>query len=61
MLARIKAAPSLINLPQIVAMSGHPGYYRCRLGDFRAGFEIQDGVIVFLRCLHRREIYRFFP
>jgi mRNA interferase RelE/StbE len=42
-------------------MSGHPGYYRYRLGDFRAGFEIHDGVIVFLRCLHRREIYRFFP
>lgn len=61
MILKIEQASSLASLSQIKAMTGHPGYYRLRLGNYRAGFEIQNDTLVFLRCLHRREIYRYFP
>jgi mRNA interferase RelE/StbE len=32
-----------------------------RLGDYRLGFVFEQGAITFVRCLHRREIYRYFP
>jgi mRNA interferase RelE/StbE len=58
---KIEGAGSLQELSQVVAMKGHPGYYRIRLGDYRLGFEVRDDIIILLRCLHRREIYRYFP
>ena len=58
---RIEGARSLQELAQVVAMKGHPGYYRIRVGDYRLGFEVREDVIVLLRCLHRKEIYRYFP
>ena len=61
MLLKVKQATALGDLVQVVAMVGHPGYYRCRLGDYRAGFCIEGDTLVFLRCLHRKEIYRYFP
>ena len=36
-------------------------YYRMRVGDFRIGVSIEGDVVTFVRVLHRREIYRFFP
>lgn len=43
-------------------LSGGSGdYYRLRVGDYRIGLEIEGEIIVFVRCLHRRDIYRYFP
>ena len=48
-------------LTQIKKMSGFSRYYRRRFGDYRVGFSIEEGEIIFYRVLHRREIYRRFP
>ncbi len=40
---------------------GEEHFYRIRLGDYRVGILIQDGTVVFIRCLYRRDIYRYFP
>ena len=42
-------------------LSGQSGYYRIRVGDWRIGLSIEGEVVTFVRCLHRREVYRFFP
>jgi mRNA interferase RelE/StbE len=48
-------------------MQGWSGYYRFRVGDYRVGVKLQEAAdleeneVVFLRCLHRRDIYRKFP
>lgn len=40
----------------------HKGkYYRIRVEDYRIGLSVQDNTITFVRVLHRREIYRYFP
>jgi mRNA-degrading endonuclease RelE of RelBE toxin-antitoxin system len=31
------------------------------MGDYRLGFVFEQGVVTFVRCLQRKEIYRYFP
>jgi len=42
-------------------MKGYKDYYRIRLGNYRIGFKKRDKEIVFMRVLHRKDIYRHFP
>lgn len=57
----ISKAGRLSDLTGVAPMSGHPGYYRPRVGDHRIGFFMNDDVVMITRFLHRREIYRHFP
>lgn len=52
---------SKLVIDQFRKLSGAPGYYRIRVGDYRIGLaEWEDGLEC-VRCLHRRDIYRYFP
>jgi mRNA interferase RelE/StbE len=42
-------------------LTGFKIYYRYRIGDYRVGIAFRNETIIFLRVLHRREIYRNFP
>ncbi len=53
-----EAVTELTNLKQLKAEGR---YYRIRTGDYRIGTTIEDDQITFIRVLHRKEIYRFFP
>jgi mRNA interferase RelE/StbE len=53
-----EAVTELTNLKQLKAEGR---YYRIRSGDYRIGITIEDDQITFVRALHRKEIYRFFP
>ena len=55
---RAETITELTNLKQIKAEGR---YYRIRIGDYRLGLAIENDQITFVRVLHRREIYRFFP
>ena len=35
--------------------------YRLRLGDYRVGIFLVEGVVEFARVVHRRDIYKVFP
>lgn len=37
------------------------GYYRIRVGEYRLGLTLKGKVVTFVRCLDRKEIYRYFP
>lgn len=56
-----KAASSLSEIRNLKKMEGSENYYRVRIGDYRIGVKLQDKTLVFLRCLHRKDIYRYFP
>ncbi|MCC6298467.1 MAG: type II toxin-antitoxin system RelE/ParE family toxin [Anaerolineales bacterium] len=60
-ITEVKAASSLSTIRNVKKMEGSENYYRIRIGDYRIGFRAQDKVLVFLRCLHRKDIYRYFP
>lgn len=42
-------------------LRGFNFYYRIKVGNFRVGFKKSDGEAVFMRVLHRKDIYRYFP
>jgi mRNA interferase RelE/StbE len=57
----VKSVPSLSALKNVKKMEGSEHYYRIRIGEYRIGVKLQNEVLVFLRCLHRKDIYRYFP
>ncbi len=57
----IKAAHELGDVQNLKKMQGHDGYYRVRLGDYRIGIEVAAEKVIFVRFLHRKDIYRNFP
>lgn len=57
----VERASSLKDISQLVKVSGFDGFFRIRVGDYRLGIAVEAGTVEFVRCLHRREIYRSFP
>ena len=41
-------------------MQGYQTFYRLKIGDYRIGLEIVNDELIFVRFLHRKEIYRFY-
>jgi mRNA interferase RelE/StbE len=68
LLARIKAlietvekAGSLREVAALKRLRGGGDSYRVRIGDYRVGLAVDEDVVAFVRVLHRREVYRYFP
>ena len=57
----IEQAKSLLGIPDFRKLKGGGNYYRIRVGEYRVGFVVEGDTIIFVRCLHRKEIYRYFP
>ncbi len=49
---------SIRNLKKLKAQGNH---YRIRIGDYRLGLVIENDTVSFVRCLHRSDVYRYFP
>lgn len=50
--------PDISNLKKI---KGYSGCYRIRIGNYRLGIFIEGNTVAFERCLHRKDIYKYFP
>ncbi len=59
----IKAASALTEIKNLKKLSGGKSKdnYRLRIADYRIGIKLRESKIMFVRILHRKEIYRFFP
>jgi len=57
----VERAGGLMDLPKVKKLQGGDGYYRIRLGDYRVGIVSERDEVIFVRILHRKEIYRYFP
>lgn len=60
-IAAVESAATVQSVPGIKKLKGGSNYFRLRIGDFRIGIVQQGEVLVFVRALNRREIYRYFP
>ena len=60
-ITQVKQAGCLQDVSNIKKLKGESGYYRIRVGDYRLGILVEGDTILFVRFLHRKEIYRFFP
>jgi len=57
----VETANNLNAVNHLVKMSGSGDFYRIRVKNYRIGIALEDDQVVFVCCLHRRDIYRFFP
>jgi mRNA interferase RelE/StbE len=57
----VEAAESLVDLTNVKKLKADGDSYRMRIGDYRVGFTNDEDVITFVRILHRKEMYRYFP
>ena len=60
-IGQVEKAQSLQETPSIKKLKGGRNYYRIRVGEYRIGLVIEGDEISFVRCLDRKEIYRYFP
>jgi len=57
----VEQAESLGDIPNLERIKGWERYYRIRVGDYRVGLAVEAAVVIFVRFLHRKDIYKFFP
>ena len=54
-------ANDLQSVPNLRKLNDPGNYYRIRVGDYRLGIKVEKNEVTFIRCLNRRDIYRYFP
>ena len=57
----VKLAADIRDISSLKKLGGYETFYRIRIGDYRIGVEIVGDTVIFVRCLHRKDIYRYFP
>ena len=58
---QVEAGRTFLQIPNLKRLDARGKYYRIRVGDYRVGFVFEHGAVTFVRCLDRKEIYRYFP
>ena len=58
---QVEQAPTFDTIPGLKKLSGEGRHFRIRVGDYRCGIAVDDDTVTFMRFLHRRDIYRYFP
>jgi mRNA interferase RelE/StbE len=57
----VEAASHLQSVRNLRKLSGGGSFYSIRIGDYRLGIVVSEDEVEFVRCLHRRDVYRYFP
>ena len=58
---QVEQAPNLQEIKNLKKLKISHFYYRIRVGSYRIGLLIENKVFSFVRCLHRRDFYKYFP
>ena len=61
LITAVEQALSTEEIAHLKRLKGADRAYRIRLGDYRVGILLDNDTITFVRFLHRRDIYRYFP
>jgi mRNA interferase RelE/StbE len=57
----VESAESLLSVSNVKKLEANGNYYRIRVGDYRIGLTNEENMLTFVRVLHRKEMYRYFP
>ena len=60
-ISAIKTAKDISEIKNIRKMEGYPNHYRIKTGDHRVGAVLSGDMLILVRFLDRKEIYRYFP
>jgi mRNA interferase RelE/StbE len=57
----VEKTDSLANVSNLKKLKGGVNYFRLRVGDYRIGVTLENGTVIFVRFLNRKDIYKYFP
>jgi mRNA interferase RelE/StbE len=57
----VERADTLQEIGGVRKLRGGDQYYRIRIGDYRLGLVLDNDTVIFVRFLHRKDVYRYFP
>lgn len=57
----VRAAGKISDIVGIKKLRGSKSHFRIRVGNHRIGLAFQQNMMVFVRCLDRKDIYKYFP
>ncbi|NWF61500.1 MAG: type II toxin-antitoxin system RelE/ParE family toxin [Fischerella sp.] len=57
----VENAENLKDVGNLKKLKADGDYYRIRIGDYRIGLTVSEDVVIFVRVLHRKDVYRYFP
>ncbi|MBI1937227.1 MAG: type II toxin-antitoxin system RelE/ParE family toxin [Ignavibacteriales bacterium] len=57
----VKSATTLREIKNLKKLHSFKDYYRIKIDNYRIGLELFKDTFIFVRCLNRKEIYRYFP
>lgn len=60
-IGKVDEAEDIHQIPNLKKLKAQGCFYRIRTGNYRLGLIIENDTVTFVRLLHRREIYRYFP
>lgn len=55
----IEQAQTLADIPHLKKLRGWKDLFRIRIGEFRVVLVLEEATVEFLRCLHRKDVYRY--
>jgi mRNA interferase RelE/StbE len=57
----VEAAESIAHIRNLRRLKSDGPYFRIRAGNYRVGLIVERDTVIFVRVLHRKEVYRYFP
>lgn len=60
-IVEIETAPNLNMISNLKKLKGEGEYFRIKIGNYRIGLKLESDTFIFIRFLHRKDIYRYFP
>ncbi len=61
LILNVEKAENLLEINNIKKLSGYKTFFRIKIGEFRVGMCFENDTVFFVRCLNRKDIYKFFP
>jgi len=57
----VEKAANLHEVKNLKKLKDGDRYYRISLGEYRLGLTLEREIVTFVRFLHRKDLYRYFP
>lgn len=57
----MKKAGDLREIKNLKKLRGYERFYRIKVGNYRIGVEMAKDKVIFVRLLHRKDVYKYFP
>ena len=60
-IGNVQMADNVHQIKNLKKLKGTTSSYRVKIGDYSLGIIIHESSVEFIRCLHRKDIYKYFP